>query len=324
MKAMNGRMWKVAVLLSLIVPIGSLATIKLSGLSGGTATVSAKIALTPTHWEFERPSWFLFFNEQVYSEFSGDVQLNETLRVNTYDPGSIYGNSPTLDLHATLTASVPDGFVDSVNVTYFDSYDLSWILVESIHSTENVTKTSLVDRIRGPEKGFVGLQSIGHPQTIYLDVWTLWLLESSHNQTQTLNMMAEVTYFNGTIYKKITQPFEVRLVSDDDNSSEKASELQLNQTLVDWLGGDDGQDFFKVHLTANDTIRVNVTLSAGQNLDIFLFNSSGGLPVCSSIAKEVRFKSIEYTTSITDWYFVKVEREAGDGIYLLNATVAQG
>lgn len=303
--------------------MGSLATVKLSGLSGGTASVSEKIALTPIHWQFERPSYYLIFDDNVQSEYSGDLWLNATLFVRHYNHDSIYDFQPTLDLRLTIVAFVTTGFVDSINVSYYDSFSPSLIWTDSVQFSGDLTKTDLADRISGWAKGFVSFQGVGHPQTVYLDVRPLWLLESPNNQTQQLTVDVEVTYFNGTVYKKITQPFEVRLVSDDDNSFEKAAELQLNQTLVDCLGGDDKQDFFRFYLEPNDIVTVIMRPPVGQDFDLCFYGSDYNTPLRCSMTRGDATESIDYIPYTSGWYFIEVERNGGDGIYLLNATVVQ-
>lgn len=339
---LNGREWKALLILSVVVPVGLLATFKLSGIFEGPATVADTITLDEAKWEFERPScnvdWPMHGSGyNIGSSYINDVYLNQTILIDDYWPEKgIFGGSPVLETGLCLTASLAGGHIESVNITFRDNYLGSLVRIRDLdfggkNQTEavwyNLTATSYKEGLTDSvEKAFVYLDGVDYPKRVYLSIFPNWVLCSPHNQTQQLNMNVEVTYFNGTVYKKVVQPSELRLIADDNNSFERAEIINSTQLSKEHiLGGYDIEDFYKVSLTEGEMVEITVMPSPfpSTDLDLYLYNPiNRNNPVATSTNHSSELlESIIYNATSTGWWYIKVLYVCGyGGIYTLVIT----
>ena len=313
--------------LSVILPMSFLVTFKLSGLTGGPATLAETVVLEPAKWEFERPYYSLDFDDRVDSIYSSDIYMNNSVLVlGITSPESAFGG-PLMGTRMILTASVGSGYVENVNVTFSDDYELSLINMYGLDGGgkekdwavwENLTATDYVYWVLGTEKAFVNLKGINRPQGVYFYIGQGWLLQTPNNQTQQLTMRVEVTYFNGTAHKKIVQPFQIRLFADEDNMFETAREVVANRTVSDWIGGGDRQDFFKIYLTSGDTLNATIPASDIYDVALYLYGPDDrNCPVAESSIGPLAEELISYRADVSDWWFLKVEAITNGGVYSL-------
>jgi hypothetical protein len=324
---MNDKKWKIGIFLSLILPLSFLVSLKFSAPFSGQVGVNETTVLAPAQWQFERPSFYIPFHDSVQRSvqriYSNDIWMNATLSVRVFYDEYEYDSSPMLGSWLDLTVDAKTGFVDSVNVTFHDEYAQSFVVIKDTgYSMENLTATAVQDWVRGAEKGFINLQAINRPQGVFLKVRPGWVLESPANQTQTLTITAKVTYFNGTVYKQVIQPFELKLVEDNSNTFDTAKEVKLNQTITDCAGGSDQQDFFKFYVNANDNISIIVTPSVYFGYDLYLYNSSQGVPF-DSVKYCWDVSSLNATAQTNGWWFVEIKPDRSAGIYWLNVSVTR-
>jgi hypothetical protein len=320
-----------------VVPVGLLATFKLSGIFEGPATVADTITLDEVKWEFERPSCPLDFRDYVESSYVNDIFIDQDIFVYYYFPDAgDYGGSPILQMNLSLTANLAEGHVENVNITFHDDYLNSFVSIPDLefggkHHTlavwDNLTVTSYKINVDGSvEKAFVHFDGVNQPRRVFLRVFPLWVLKSPNNQTQQLNIFVEVTYFNGTVYKKVIQPFQLRLIAENNDSFENAEEIStMPYTKKHFLGGDNTQDFYKLYLTEGEIINITMMPPAvppTADFDLYLYNPTDrNTPVASSTnpgggAQE----SITYTSDSTGFWYIKVIPIAGAGIYMLALT----
>lgn len=327
MRKFNGREWKAILILSIVAPVALLATFRITGILEGPATIAETITLDVAGWEFERPSCIVHFGEGIESSYLGDVSINQTVFVDDYWPDAgEYGGSPILETGLNLTADLAKGYVENVNITFYDDYLNSFVCVPNLSwkgqtSTvwDNLTITSYMEDLKGiagVEKAFVNLKGDNQPRRVYLCIWPKWILRSPHNQTQQLNVNVELTYFNGTAYKKVVQPFQLKLIAEDNNSFENAEEASLGQSYRNVLGGDDTQDFYKVYLLKDEIVNITMTPPGGQDFDLYLYSPiDKENPVANSTNSADVVESINYNADFTGWWFVEVRWSAGLGIY---------
>jgi hypothetical protein len=315
--------------LAVIVPASFLVVFVLSSLTSGPV-LAETVVLEPAKWEFEKPYYSVHFDDRVDSVYSNDICMNSSVLVlGITSPESAFGG-PLMGTRITLTASVRNGYVENVNVTFSDDYPLSLINMYHLDGGgkekdwavwNNLTATDYAYWVRGTEKAFVNLKGANRPQGVYFYIGQGWLLESPNNQTQQLTMIVEVTYFNGTAHKKVTQPFQIRLVADDDNTFDTAKEIVSNQTLMDFLGGEDCQDIFRIFAESGDIVKATMTPSLNNDFDLYLYDSSKRDSVVTSRNRGNSSESIYYVINATGWWFIKVEPEGGLGIYTLDITI---
>jgi hypothetical protein len=331
LRSLSSREWKVLLIMSMVVPVGLLTTFRLTGILEEPATIAETITLEAVQWEFERPTCVVHFGDNIESSYFGDVSINQTVFVDDYWPDACeYGGSPILKTNLSLTTALAEGHVESINVTFLDEYVNSTLSIPDLGSGgkkhtravwDNLVATAYRHRLQGVEKAFVNLESMDYPKMVYLRICPTWILRSPHNQTQRLTIRNEVTYFNGTSYKKVVQAFQLKLITEDNNNFETAEEISPGRSERHVLGGDDRQDFYKVYLTDDETVNITLTPSYSQNLDLYLYSPVDKInPVANSTHTRDVTEHITYKIDFTGWWFIKVQHDGGGGIYTLTTT----
>lgn len=337
MKKLNGRELKALFILSIVVPISLLTTLRLTGILKEPITISETTTLEAVKWEFERPACHANFWDYVEGSYVNDISINQYIFIDDYWPdASEYGGSSTLQMNLSLTATLAEGHIENVIITFNDDYLNSFVRIfdlefggkkHTLAVWENLTATSYEDLLYGigrTEKTFVNFRGVYHPRRVHLRISPTWVLRSLLNQTQQLVVSLEVVYFNGKAYRKVVQPFELKLVSDDNNSFEKAEEISFEQSdKKHVLGGkEDTQDFYKIYLQKDNVIHITMTPPIGQDFDLYLYSSTDrSNPVASATHREDATESIDYKADSTGWWFIKVQQVGGWGIYTLSLTL---
>jgi hypothetical protein len=307
-----------------------LTAFKFSGLSNGPLTLAQTTTQEPIRWGSERPFWFFHFGQEINASFSGGGSINASVFLDEFSPNMFLG-SDVLTMGLNVTVGLIEGYVQNVTLTIQDDYLASWVQINDIESGspsrvvnwENLSLTSYREGLGGRgnvEKTSMVFLSENHPRRASVCVWPWWLLESSGNETQQLAIRFETTYFNGTVYEKVVQPFLLKLAGDSENTYETAREVAVNETVTDFIGGDDRLDFFKMNLRKGETL--NVTIPPGRGTWEIIFYLYGPndetFPLAnSSILTSVdpMAQSIVLRIDPAGWYYVKIECIAGIGPY---------
>lgn len=95
---------------------------------------------------------------------------------------------------------------------------------------------------------FINLTGINQPKKVAFQARLIhWILRSPNNRTYEMEAFLEITYFNGTVYKNVIQPFQFTMLSHDDNDSfEAADEIKIGR-LKAYIDEDfDPVDYYKV------------------------------------------------------------------------------
>lgn len=265
---MKSRDWKALMFLSIALPVGLLVTFRFTGLTKQpTETISEITTLDTIHWSGERPTDMTNIKESITGFCEDETSLIHQIFVSFYTPEDP-GGRPALWLWVNESASVKLGFVSSLNFTFWEDYNGSGIQFIEFHSWlkgdtlySHAENLSIIDHAHGVydsgPKGFVALAGTNQPESVHFDGWLSWLLCSPTNRTHLMKVNMETVYFNGTVFKKVIQPFELRIGPDDNNSFEAADPLGNGSHKALWLGGYDTVDYYCVHAEKGDTIYVN-------------------------------------------------------------------
>jgi hypothetical protein len=320
------------VLVSVLILSGSFGLLTLTDmLNVKEPTIAENLTLNAVEWQFERPS-FIFggddspFWDRVFANYTSDISINQTVIIDDYKAtDSEFGGSPSLDFVLDLTASLLRGYVETVNITFYDEHANSLVNLwePGICVLQNLTLVRYshynVGRV---EKGFIDYKGVNKPIGVHLSNPVKWALRTPHNETQELMMRVEVTYFNGTAYKKVVQPFKIKLIADMSTSFENAEIVNSGQLIRRLLGGDDREDYYKIFVENGEVIKINMTPPMQVDFDLYLYSpNSKNFPVKSSTNGGDTMESIEYVADVTGWWFIQVKHSAGWGIYSLNVTL---
>jgi len=318
---------KGCLILMIVLPIGLLAALRPWEILKEPLTISENKTLDAISWSLERPIADIGIGDSLTRIYSGDLSANFTMFIDDYDSDSwAYGGSDYLQIQINITASVDKGFIHFVNITFWEDYEGSQVDIFSAESwsqyarIENLSITRYIHlflRGRGL-KAFVELAGVNHPRGVSFGCFAHWILRSSKNYTNQLEVRFELIYFNGTVYKRIVQPFLLKAGPDDNNSFEKAQEIAANRTYsMLYIGSNDVDDYYKVYL--NEGYVVNIQLpkwlpGAIANCDLELYNPDRKLIAHSP---HNYTHTITYSISYSGYYYIRVHWLAGFGFYNL-------
>jgi len=331
LKVLSEKNWKTIFLLSIVVPVSLLVTFRLTGVLREPAMVSDTTRLEVVKWRSEAIIYVLNIGDCLESTYSnGEISTTQSLFIYDFIDQGLYFGSDEFDLAINVTAYTRKGHVHKMNVTVEEDYERSLIADfywSSIAKCENLSVTKHADMMTGCGiKAFVEAVNVNHSSDVSLHYPFLWLLRSinTKNQTRLLEITLEILYYNGTVYKRVVQPFQLELLPDNNDSFESADEITAGNYGSDprlFLGGDDTQDFYKIWLEKGDEISVQMTPPLQTNFDLYLYDVIHTLKASSTIPKTDAQESINFKVDLTGYWFIEVRHDAGLGFYNMSVSI---
>jgi len=223
MTKLNSREMKALFVLSIVAPVSILASLRLTRVLQEPRTISETITLEAVKWEFERPqpdqSIAIFDNLNVTYVGNG-ASVTFSLELRQYLNGSMSWIPPGdwVDMKIVINATVTNhhGFVNDVFIVFQnDSQPSTAAWLRTFFSFENLSLSDVKEE-RNPEaftKGYVRLTGTSRPGQIHFSTVAHWfLLDASSDRAHQIVAVYELIYYNGTAYKKVIQPFQLRFV----------------------------------------------------------------------------------------------------------------
>lgn len=335
--------WKTLFLLSIILPVGLLTTLKITGMIKEPLTIAETLEMAPVVWKCERP--------RITSNVPGDiikvnysdneVSLTEFLELGEYDDGSGFWSwqgtgGPTIYIGAQeLTVSVKSGFVDRLKFELSEGYSASSAAFHESggRSGSNLTMEKMADRLRNPQmldantKAFLSMVRVGNPNRVSMseisETSALYSLESPYNYTHQISITIEVVYFNGTVYKKLVQPVLFVFVPDNNNSFETAEEINFGtrEAYLDDMAEGDMVDYYKIWLEQGQDVEFALIDPLIQRdaigLEMSIYNPEKQLEV-SLLYPENSTRKTTLEANQTGWWYIKIDYVIGLYIYRLD------
>jgi hypothetical protein len=186
---------------------------------------------------------------------------------------------------------------------------------------------SIADMRNGVRDSFIVLEGTGHPETVSFRVPVYWILSSPGNQTHQLGVVSEIVYFNGSVFKKVVQPFQFRLIGDNNNSFDTADEIHEGFHPRFSLGpsGGDPRDYYRINLTQGERLRVTVdartwtwprSLNPAPYFTVHIYDPARNPGVAEEGRSDV-FKSIDFVADSSGFWFIEVRLDGSLGFYSL-------
>lgn len=132
------------------------------------------------------------------------------------DDSALVSDFITIRVKMNLTGADSDFSIENVYLIFRDIYKGSRLFFQRTNTDFqciNLSLVKIVDGINGENnlKASINLAGLNHPNDVYLQWNTIWTLHSLNTQDHELSATYEVTYYNGTAYNKIVQPFQIRI-----------------------------------------------------------------------------------------------------------------
>jgi hypothetical protein len=270
-----------------------LTAFKITGFLDEPPTIAETITREPVTWEFEKcsrstdyPLWFRNPNNTYASSFYSDglVSIIYIIVPDRYWVAhSIYGSS-VVPIWSNLTVSTKAGFIESLRITFNETYESSEVKLWTtepnniVDKMENISVTKWVYSFSGDwdhgeyEKAIIEAVGENEPRSIMFNLPIEWILNAQQNVSQQLEIATEVTYFNGTNYVKVVLPILIKLIADVGNTFETSKTI----TAGNYRGylsafGEDITDCYRISLLKNQTVKLNVALR-GVEINLTLYD----------------------------------------------------
>lgn len=326
-------------MLSIIAPVGAFATLKLTGMLGGPITVSEVIDGGTLTWSKERPDAAIVrIGENVTHTYSNpEIGILHVLTVGTYDPHDDVGDNYTT-LGIALSAHATQGHIVAARYEFRGDnasqvqFSKEWIGNRwMIRGSSGFSNLSVVqyeevcfDLPSSEVKCFVDTVGIGSPTEAGFHFGVAWTRAALSSADHTLKGVCEVTYFNGSAYKKIVLTSVVSWLCDQaGNSPQDALEVGAGD-YVGWVEiYGDLDDYYKMWLEKGERVsaRLSPEIPARRYpfFDLYLYNSSCGL-VSSYVGHDLSEApaDLEYAAQETGHVYIRVCTPYHFGYYRLS------
>lgn len=215
MRKLNGRELKAFFILSIVAPVGILISLRLTGILQEPITISETITLDAVKEEFERPTQTITLGNELDSSYTGDeISANIHVLMGTYgddDPAFNY-DFVIVEVTTNLTVTNLDSFIEGVYVVIHkdNQSTISWM--ETKLRFENLSLIKLTQGYRQNTQSYIRLTGVNQSRSVYLSATVFWSILTPNNQTHLMEVSFELTYYNGTAYKKVVQPFQLKMI----------------------------------------------------------------------------------------------------------------
>ena len=315
---------KALILLSIAVPMSLLAIFKLTGVLHEPTIVPETTTLETIKREFERPRLRVEIRETAEGSYrDNNASILYSVFMGGYYEGSArYGSSDYVLLTTNVTATVREGYIESVHWVFREDYENARINFFEEHQFFQLENLSIVDLKDWSKQVFINLSGVNRPTSVYFWTPVDWVLRSPYNQTHRMEIISEVTYFNGTAYRKVVQPFYLKIRPDDTNSFDTADTINSGTTYTKlYLGGYDDEDYYKIHLNEGCFIKVeaNGTSSPMPDFYLDLYDPSRNRKARSPSHGYSHF--VTFTADSSGDWFIRTRLYENWGFYSLNVSV---
>jgi hypothetical protein len=342
MTILGWKSWKVFLIVAVITCVGLFSAFKLGVFTSNPIVVAKTTVLKPVSWEFVRQNvtgldlsdYGFDHVSSSYVTDSGGV-LNETIAILSYSPppGSEYGGE-LLEMWFDLASSFKQGFMVDANVT-FQENDMAPSIVDfrrevGLTTCENLTIVGWEDNLDlNGLRAFVPLINSNDSGQTFFKQAVDWVLYGLDNQTQALTINADITYFNGTVYEEVVQPFQLQLRNHGNTSFDTAEETALNQPQNSYVSstGDDTVDYFEVWLingtSASFTLNylTSAFTSVGGGMEMRVYDPNRQLRTCIIYGVNDTLSQLSTDVNETGWWYVEVDTMLPNGYVVYTLTI---
>ncbi len=211
----SNTVWASVALLSIIVPVGLLATFRLTGVikeppKPETVTVEA------VSWNMSRPTdidTIIDLDEQIEKSYTeGIASVSFNLRIISYSENELdfpsWGGD-YLKLRMISSANVSEGFIYSVVVKFSRTDVLAKVDIEE-HPSSMELHNLEIGKVRDSgtyiREAYFETTALNQPKDTLLSIFAFWSFSDENNTDHSVTVNLEVTYLNGTAYRKVTVP----------------------------------------------------------------------------------------------------------------------
>jgi hypothetical protein len=204
------------VLLAVVLPISLVVALQLTDRG---IVIAENTMLDPVVWTFQRPNesvQFVYIDEKLNAPYVGDgLSANMYVMIGIYHENALaYGGCDHLSMLMAINATVGNagGFIESVHVVAQkdQTSEVAWL--GTLFDFENLSLADRADGYRRNTYAYIKLASVNHTSSVHAEATVEWNLLTPNTQSHQLEVAYEITYYNGTAYNRVVQPFQLNII----------------------------------------------------------------------------------------------------------------
>lgn len=193
--------------------VAALTIVLMVALTPREMRIAESKMLEPVAWTFRRPSQSTIINNTLESAYSHDglqatfhVWLSQYIEGVSDQPDHLF-----VRLKIDGTTTNINGYVEKVNMlaNKDQASTVDWLETELYF--ENLSLVALVHGYLKDKQCYIELAGVNHAHSIHARAEIKWVFLTPNTQTHQLEVVFEITYYNGTAYNKVVQPFQLNI-----------------------------------------------------------------------------------------------------------------
>jgi hypothetical protein len=285
----------------------------------GTLAISQTTTLDPVRWEIVRPDGMeTGIDESLIANYENNVALEPQIWVTQCFNSPLYG-SYYLEFLINVSATVQTGYVYSLNVTFMEDHNGSYLDLDypSSFVIQNLTVASYEYLLKSEGlKAFVALNSENQPKGVFFADTVDWWFFSPYNYTHSMEANVDLVYYNGSTFNRVIQPFILKIGPDNNNDFQHATEITVGNYSGMYVGNNDPVDYFKIQLDKGQDIALHVygapriVNDPEPQLNVYVYDPEQNLftETTGSGASFSGFsQELEFTSNSTGYWYIKVQ-----------------
>jgi len=328
------RKWFAVAFAALILPISLLTTLKLTGIILEPQQPETT-TLEHVTWRMERPLGDMEFDEKINVNYLFDDMLSMDVNVFIHVFSEAWGflDVDNLIFSLSLNLTSTQKHVSSIKITYEPiTFNSTLFIGRNDCEIEklNVTIKEMRNTGEYEDRAYVAFNVLNVP--CYLKTqcyWAFWN-DNTKNYEHMLQIILEVVYFNGTVYKKAVVPIVLWMGPDAGETFETALTITPGVSLGSLHWQLDPTDFYKVMLMEGKIINVSLTpTKLCSDCDLYIFDPNGQLRASSCTPGDPvsclpLTEHITFTADSTGYWYIKIQKSSSvlQNPYLLNITTS--
>ncbi len=323
-------------ILSIVAPISLMTAFRLTGLVAGPMEPVEPRTFTvePVEWVQERPVSMIGIKDTVQNVYqNGNLLVVFNVIVDDFDYTSLYGGSDVVSVIAVGTADIHGGSVETARVVFRESFKPSEVhfgalpaflhdsTLRNLSFSEYAATDLFESKLTNDTKAFLTVVGENTPDTIYFSFPAKWVLRSASNQSHSLEAALELTYRTELASERVILPIKIDLLVDDNNSFETAAEIKDGNYTRLYIGGADVRDYYKVHRTAGQQIRLSADSSAWlweavPYFTLYLYDPQQN-QMAAADQHPHYMQRLEFLANSTGYWYIEVRIDGSGGFYSL-------
>ena len=224
--ALSRLKWIFLGFLSIMVPIGLLATFRLTGVLQESPKPET-ITIESVDWNMSRPIDLLdpiVVAEKIENSYTdGLASVRLGIIVDHYhENDKIYGFGKDILVFAVyVNASISEGFIESMDVYFREEGNscMVWLYRDPDWITlVNLKVTNIIDRYNAMEnyvKACIKTVGLNQPKYVYMWRPVGWNLLDENDSDHELEITLELSYRYGSVYRKVVIPIVLTIYAEE-------------------------------------------------------------------------------------------------------------